>query len=105
MHETKLTRRRALTILGAIPLAAAAVACGGSKNEPDSCSDVSALSEGDKTGRTALQYVDKSTDPQKRCETCSLFQPAPEASKCGSCQVVKGPIHPKGYCSAYAPKA
>jgi High potential iron-sulfur protein len=104
MRDAKLSRRHALTVLGAVPVAAALAACG-KKSEPDSCSDVSALSDADKTGRTALQYVDKSTDAAKRCEVCSLYQPAPDAAQCGGCQVVKGPIHPKGYCNAFAAKA
>ena len=104
MAETKLSRRTALQILGAAPaLSALLTACGG-KGEPDSCSDVAGLSEPEKMGRSALQYVDSSPQADKHCRDCNLFQPPPEPSQCGGCQVVKGPIHPNGYCTAWAKK-
>lgn len=107
MRDDKLSRRRALQVLGAIPamMAAGALlpACG-KKTEPDSCTDVTGLSEPEKMGRTALQYTDRSPHADKRCELCNLFVASKEPSQCGSCQVVKGPIHPKGHCSAFVPK-
>jgi hypothetical protein len=75
------------------------------KTEPDSCSDVSSLSDAEKTARSALQYTDSSPQPDKRCQICNLFQPPSDPAQCGSCQIVKGPIHPKGYCTAFVPKA
>jgi hypothetical protein len=112
MRDDKLSRRDALRLLGAVPLVTAAgtaamgvgLAACGKKTEPDSCSDVNALSEPEKMARTALQYVDKSPYPDKRCELCSLYQPAPEPSQCGTCQIVKGPIHPKGHCTGFVAK-
>lgn len=107
MRDDKVSRRRALQVLGAVPLlgvAAQGVLSGcGKKGAPDSCNDVSGLSEAELSARTALQYVDKSPKPEE-CDACALYQPAPEASACGGCQIVKGPIHPKGYCTAFAPK-
>ncbi len=107
MKEIQLSRRRALQVLGATSVFSTVLAAcgGGGKSEPDSCSDVSGLSEADKTSRSALQYVDKSPQADKLCKNCQLFQPAPEPSQCGGCQVVKGPIHPNGYCTAWAQKA
>lgn len=105
MREEKLSRRAVLQIVGAVPIVAAiASACGG-KSEPDSCADVSALSEAEKTTRTALQYVDTSPQPDKKCSLCNLFVPPPDPSMCGTCQVVKGPIHPGGYCTSWVKKA
>ena len=86
MRDDKLSRRGALCVLGAIPLLS--VACG-KKSEPDSCNDVSALGEAEKSARSALQYVDKSPFGDKRCEICSLYQPASDPASCGGCQVVK----------------
>lgn len=108
MRDDKLSRRSALKVLGAAPMLAAGAAsvlsaCG-KKNEPDSCNDVSGLSDAEKTARSALQYTDKSPHPDKRCELCNLYQPPGDPSQCGSCQVVKGPIHPKGYCTAFVAK-
>jgi hypothetical protein len=106
MHETKLSRRTALQIFGAVPVVSAALAaCGGGKKGPESCSDVSALSDAEKTARSALQYTDHSAQPDKHCNTCNLFQAPADASQCGSCQIVKGPIHPDGYCTGWVKKA
>jgi hypothetical protein len=90
-----------LQILGALPLFAAA--CGKS-GPPESCSDVAGLNEAEKSARSALQYSDNSPHADKHCNGCNLFQPPPEVSQCGSCQIVKGPIHPNGYCTAWVQK-
>lgn len=84
-------------------MAALLGACG-SKTEPDSCTDVSALNDGEKAARSALQYVDRSNHADKHCYDCNLYEPAAEVTKCGGCQVIKGPIHPNGYCSAWVKK-
>jgi hypothetical protein len=105
MRETKLSRRTALRVLGMVPLMSAGLAaCGGDKSGPESCNDVSALSDAEKAARSALQYVDKSPYPDKKCKLCNLYLPAAEASQCGGCQVVKGPVHPEGYCTAFVKK-
>lgn len=104
MKENQLSRRRALQVLGATSVFSTVLAACGGKSEPDSCSDVSSLGEAEKTARSALQYVDRSPQPDKQCKGCQLYQPAPEPSQCGGCQVVKGPIHPNGYCTAWAQK-
>lgn len=70
-----------------------------------SCDDVTGLSDADKATRTSLQYVDKTPDPAKPCDGCALYTQSAAGAQCGGCTVVKGPIHPKGYCSAWAPKA
>jgi hypothetical protein len=109
MRDDKVSRRGALRVLGTLPLlgvGAGAVLTGcGKKTEPDSCSDVSALNDAEKTARSALQYTDRSPHGDKRCDLCNLYLPASDVSQCGGCQIVKGPIHPKGYCTAYVPKA
>jgi hypothetical protein len=104
MSESQPTRRATLKMLGTYPVLALGLwACG--KSEPDSCQDVAGLSEAEKMGRSALQYVDRSLQADKHCRDCNLFQAPPEVSQCGSCQVVKGPIHPQGYCTAWVKKS
>lgn len=105
MRDKQLTRRTVLRLFAAAPVAATVLSACGKKDVPDSCTDVSGLSESEKTGRSALQYTDKSPHPDKHCDSCNFWQPPSEPSKCGGCQLVRGPIHPKGYCTAYAPKA
>lgn len=108
MRDDKVSRRTAVRALGLLPVlgasAAGLLAACGKKTEPDSCNDVGGLGDAEKSARSALQYVDRSPQPDKRCEICTLYQPANDVSQCGGCQVVKGPIHPKGYCTAFVPK-
>lgn len=70
-----------------------------------SCTDVSNLTEQQKQTRKALQYVDDSPHADKRCNNCELFAPPAEGQACGTCQVVPGPIHPQGYCTAWVAAA
>jgi hypothetical protein len=109
VRDDKCSRRSALKVLGAVPIltsaAGALLAACGKKTEPDSCLDVGALSEPEKMARSALQYSDRSTLADKRCLLCNLYQAPPDPSQCGTCQIVKGPIHPKGYCTAFVAKA
>ena len=104
MRETRFTRRRVLRALALAPVAAAALSACSKKDAPDSCQDVSGLSDADKSTRTTLQYTDRAPAQDKQCRLCSFYQPAPEPTKCGSCTLVKGPIHPNGYCTAFAAK-
>lgn len=96
----KISRR---DLLGAsLFLAVPVLALGCSKKELQ-CSDEAGLSAPDAATRKSLMYVDRASDPAKRCEQCMLYKPAaPDA--CGGCSVVKGPIHPAGSCSAWAKK-
>lgn len=100
-----LNRRETIRLLVVAPLVGVGLAACGKKSEPDSCTDVSALSDGEKTARSTLQYVDKSPEADKRCELCNFYQASTDPAACGGCQLVKGPIHPKGYCTAFAVKS
>lgn len=66
-----------------------------------SCTDISNLTEKQIQTRKALEYVEDSPHADKRCNNCRLFEPPGEGDECGGCQVVPGPIHPKGYCTAW----
>ncbi len=89
-------------VLMALGLAAPAAIYGCSK-KPD-CNDVSTLSPDELRLRTEIaKYVEQTPDAQKRCSGCSLYVAAgPE--QCGGCTVVKGPIHPNGYCTLFVVK-
>jgi hypothetical protein len=101
----KLSRRDALGRSAAFGVFAAlgAASCGKEKRAL-SCSDTSSLSPGDAQIRTALAYVDVSTEPGKSCSQCLQFVPAPSPDACGTCKIVKGPIHPRGNCKSFVPK-
>jgi hypothetical protein len=81
------------------------------------CMDVTGLSADEAQARMTLAYTDSSTDPKKTCATCQQFVegvPARGASSppwleakegCGTCKLLKGPIHPNGNCKSFALKA
>ncbi len=83
----RISRGEVISLIAGLPLAVAAT--------------TAIASAADDSGGTKAQfkYVDKSTIKGKECDGCALFK-APNA-----CAVVKGKISPKGYCTAFAPKA
>ncbi|HQZ70274.1 MAG: high-potential iron-sulfur protein [Anaerolineae bacterium] len=116
MSDT-LTRRnfiQRLAVVGTVVVGAGALAaCGteGAGTDTDdatalACTDVSALTEDEKTTRTTLNYVDASVTEGKNCTNCQQFQPdaANATASCGKCLVVPGSINPGGYCDSWAEK-
>lgn len=71
----------------------------------DACDDVSKLTDQEKAMRKQLQYVGKSAKDGQTCDNCQLYIAAKAGASCGGCQVVKGPIAPKGWCASWAKKA
>lgn len=71
----------------------------------DPCSDVSDLTEQEKKTRDQFDYVAETPNPEKRCDNCALWVEPEGDSPCGGCTLVKGPIHPAGYCTAWAPQS
>ena len=67
-----------------------------------SCMDTAGLNEQELAARTNLHYVDESTVDGKDCENCALYVAAVEGAQCGTCQTIKGPIHPRGYCDIWS---
>lgn len=73
------------------------------KKQPEfTCTDVSALTDVDRTARTALVYADRSPSPDKECVRCVQYLEADEG--CGTCKIMRGPIHPRGTCKSFAAK-
>lgn len=116
MSDT-LTRRnfiQRLAVVGSVVVGAGALAACGSEGAESggddaaalACTDVSALTEDEKTTRTTLNYVDASVTEGKNCTNCQQFQAdaANAAGSCGACLVVPGPINPAGYCDSWAEK-
>ncbi len=95
--------RRYLLKGGAAALASAfAAAC--SKKIPASCMDAPGLSFEDAQIRANLAYVEPSPQPDKRCDNCRQYAAPRVEGSCGTCTIVKGPIHPNGYCKVYGAK-
>ena len=123
MKDEKAISRRSflqrMSLLGAVSIGAGSLlsACGGG-SETDtgdtdtgdtdvtadfSCTDTSGLTEQELATRENLGYVDESPDPEKLCSNCEFFLPAGE-NECGGCTLIKGPIHPDGYCNSWVAK-
>ncbi|MBA2663791.1 MAG: high-potential iron-sulfur protein [Bradymonadaceae bacterium] len=125
MNETKTTLSRRDFLQRAAVLGAACVgagsllaACQSDKERPArpagaaatgaaalNCTDVSALNDQQKAGRTTNGYVEKSTKAGQDCTNCVLYTMPAAAGQCGGCSVVAGPINPAGWCNIWVVKA
>lgn len=102
MKKDLVTRREAIHG-GLLAIAGSALlACGKEKKEV-SCMDTSGLKPDEVAMRTSLAYVDRTPDPAKTCSNCQFFRPA-APDQCGGCTLLKGPIHPRGYCKSWVQK-
>ena len=70
----------------------------------DPCNDTSQLSPGELATRTTFKYEVRAKDPTKLCVTCNFWIPDPKEGLCGTCTLVKGPVHPKGSCMSWVEK-
>ena len=61
----------------------------------------SQLSPEDTNLRQTLKYTDRSPDPNKLCNGCQHYLPNTDAD-CGGCKLMKGAIHPAGYCTVFS---
>jgi len=121
MENKRVTRRDFLVRMGALGLVGLGgstllSACGGQQQQQPaqqdmsgttaefSCMDVSGLTPEEIQMRESLQYTDHSPEPGKYCYNCQLYVPAPGPNQCGGCQLIKGPIHPNGYCTSWVQK-
>ena len=105
MRNSTLTRREMLghtvrlAVIGSAPVLLSAC------EKPElHCDDVSGVSEADAKLRTALEYRELSPHGESRnCAICAFYR-AGKKNQCGMCTLVKGPIHPLGYCDSWAAK-
>ncbi|MFW6052052.1 MAG: high-potential iron-sulfur protein [Myxococcota bacterium] len=51
--------------------------------------------------RQTLEYTDDTPKPDQDCANCRFFESKGETT-CGTCTIVPGPIHPKGWCKSWA---
>jgi hypothetical protein len=96
----RATRRDLLRAL----LSFGAVACTRPASPPFACTDTSDLPAADAQTRATLAYAEPAPNPTRRCGECQQYVAPPDGQGCGSCKVVKGPVHPNGTCKAFAPK-
>ncbi|MFW5967010.1 MAG: high-potential iron-sulfur protein [Persicimonas sp.] len=69
------------------------------------CDDVSDLEESEIKTRESLEYTDESPEEDEFCDNCNLYTEPEEPGECGGCTTVPGPIHPKGWCTAWVEAA
>lgn len=112
----KITRKEFLKAIAAMGLSAAGISafiqsCGGSGENKKiaesnfTCNDLTGLSQADIQTRQNLKYIDRTTFEDKYCSNCNFWIPPQGGqTKCGACKVVKGPIHPNGYCISWMAK-
>lgn len=105
MEKRSLCRRELLcTATRLLVIGSSSMLLHGCKKPELLCDDVSGLSEEDTKLRGALQYQDRSPfGKDKICSKCAFFREAGD-DQCGACTLVRGPIHPLGYCSSWAQK-
>jgi hypothetical protein len=96
-----LSRRQLFVCAGGVLLSQG---CKRVAAQPASCDDTATLSADERTARTTLGYADRSPDPNKACRACQQWVVAARDGGCGSCKLLKGPIHPEGTCKAFALK-
>lgn len=68
----------------------------------EGCNDLSGLTEREISIREQLQYVAQSEKAEQVCKNCRFWLPAQPGDNCGGCQLIKGPIHPNGWCASWA---
>jgi hypothetical protein len=103
MSKAVLSRRDLLRG-GALGIGALAGLSACSKHKAISCAAVDGLSVEEILPRNKLLYSDVAADPAKTCSTCQQFVPPPSEDRCGSCKIMKGPVHPGGSCKSYVAK-
>jgi hypothetical protein len=107
MSDAKMGRREAgrrfLMVLGGAALVPSALAaCGGEEGaDALTCTDTSALNASEIATRESQMYADHSPHADKHCNNCRFYT-AGGQNACGTCQVLRGPIHPEGHCNLWA---
>jgi hypothetical protein len=94
-HNDTTTRAGMLQKLAAAPIAIGALAALRAQAEAAATMDPKS---------PAVAYVAKSTKKGQECAGCNFFIPNKDAKKPGTCQLVKGPINPGGWCKLFSPK-
>ena len=124
-EDHRLSRRNFIQRIGLLGAAGAVLAgCGGgdeadpemgdgavtdddlsAATNAETCDDLTGLTEAEiQARRETFQYVDESPNPEQLCDNCQFWLPAENDGFCGGCTIVKGPIHPDGWCISWAPQ-
>ncbi len=102
---------KVMSVISSVVLSSGALlsACGSSEKKAetekkpaeDPCADLSGLTDEEKAVREEFEYVATSPNPEELCKNCALWIEPEPGSQCGGCEIMKGPIHPEGWCSVW----
>ncbi len=98
-----LSRRAVLGSLVAGGVGLVVLGC--KRKLPSSCTDTTGLQPDEVQARNTLDYRDATPFPDRTCEGCQQFVAAPADGACATCKVLRGPVHPNGYCKSFSKKA
>ena len=103
-HEAG-SRRDLLRRLGGMALAlGGAAACSKKERAPFSCMETAGLAPDEASARATLAYAEPAADKARTCASCQQFVVAASDGACGTCKVLKGPVHPDGTCKVFTAK-
>lgn len=97
---------KSLAVISAGGLGAAAILSSCGKREKEQIPE-GALNCGENLSPEAEQtrdqydYLEYSQRDDEFCSNCTHWRAPEEGQNCGSCEVVKGPINPSGWCSQW----
>jgi uncharacterized paraquat-inducible protein A len=69
-----------------------------------SCVESAGLAADDASVRATLAYMEPAVDKTRVCASCQQFIAPPTEGSCGTCKVLKGPVHPNGSCKVFTAK-
>jgi hypothetical protein len=96
-----LNRREAVRRLAIFSAAATLPAWLGCGKRDLTCTSTAGLTADETALRTQTAgYVDRAPNPAQKCNNCAQWVPA-GPDQCGGCKVIKGPIHPEGWCKLW----
>ncbi len=71
----------------------------------DPCNNTLSLSQDELATRENFEYESRSSDGTDLCRTCDFWRPSSKGDLCGTCTLMKGPIHPLGTCISWEEKS
>ncbi len=72
--------------------------------EGPKCDDVTGLQPEEIEQRKNLKYTDITPEAGKQCDNCALYILPEGNNPCGGCNLIKGPVSPKGWCTSWVQK-
>ncbi|MGC4070568.1 MAG: hypothetical protein QM784_39050 [Polyangiaceae bacterium] len=90
-------RTRRDFIIGSIAAGAWMLGC---KKQPVTCDDDAELDPFELEARRRAGYVEHTANETRNCRACQYWVRSSSAG-CGSCKLLRGPIHPEGTCRLF----